>query len=188
MTRSAIETILGAVVLLIAAYFLVFSYKTGHSGSSGDGFEIYADFSGIGGLKAGDDVTISGVKVGSVSAVELMPDSYLARVRMDLENGLKLPVDTAAAISSQSLLGGRYLALQPGAEEEFLKRGDKIEYTQAPQNLEELLGKFIFSVSDSKNNGGEDSGSQPPPEDIEPQGEAAPPISPDSEPASGQEP
>ena len=79
MTRSAVETILGGLVIVIAIWFLAFSYHAGHSGSTGEGFEVYADFSGIGGLKAGDAVEISGVKVGSVQAVDLVPDNYLAR-------------------------------------------------------------------------------------------------------------
>ncbi len=145
MKRSVIETFLGAIVLIAAAFFLVFSYNTANVGAV-SGYEIHADFSGIGGLKAGDDVQISGVKVGSVSSVELVPESYLARVRMSIDSGIELPLDTAALISSESLLGGRYLALEPGADEDFLEPGDRVEFTQAPQNLEQLLGQFIFSM------------------------------------------
>lgn len=132
-------------MILIAAVFLTFSYSAGNVGSA-SGYEVVADFSGIGGLKAGDEVQISGVKVGAVSAVELNEDTFLARVRMDLDPNLKLPSDTAALISSESLLGGRYLALEPGAEEDIIENGGRIEYTQAPQNLEQLLGQFIFSM------------------------------------------
>ena len=114
MKRSAIETLLGAFVLAVAGFFLVFSYRTANIGSA-NGYTITADFSGIGGLKPGDDVVISGVKIGSVTEVDLAPDTFLARVSMDVPNNVKLPVDTAAIISSESLLGGRYLALQPGA-------------------------------------------------------------------------
>lgn len=145
MTRSVIETVLGAVVLLVAAVFLIFSYQTANI-STGDGYEISADFSGIGGLKPGDDVQISGVKIGSVASVELDRESYLARVRMNIGDDYKLPTDTAALITSESLLGGKYLALEPGAEEEFIKPGGQVQYTQAPQNLEQLLGQFIFSM------------------------------------------
>lgn len=149
MKRSVIETLLGAVVLVVAGYFLFFSYKTANVAADG-GLRISADFSGIGGLKAGDDVAISGVKVGTVESVELMPDTYLARVHLDVDKSLALPTDTAALISSQSLLGGRYLSLEPGADEDMIADGGKIQYTQAPQNLEQLLGQFIFSVQDSK--------------------------------------
>lgn len=154
MKRNIIETIIGAVVLSVAAFFLVFSYKTGNAGTSG-GFSLVADFSGIGGLKTGDDVQISGVKVGTVSDVMLDPDSYLARVKISIDPSIKIPSDTAALISSESLLGGRYLALEPGAnDDDLLPEGGRIQFTQAPQNLEQLLGQFIFSVS------GEDKGGE----------------------------
>ncbi len=145
MKRSVIETVLGAVVLFVAGFFLVFSYKTANV-SKVSGYEVTADFSGIGGLSVGDDVQISGVKIGSVTDVSLDPETYLARVRMSIKPEIKLPEDTAALISSESLLGGRYLALEPGASEEMISSGGRVPYTQAPQNLEQLLGQFIFSM------------------------------------------
>ncbi len=145
MKRSIVETVLGALVLIVAGVFLSFSYKTANV-SAADGYEVKADFSGIGGLKAGDDVLISGVKVGTVKGVELNQDTFLARVHLSIDPALKLPSDTAALISSESLLGGRYLALEPGADEETIPSGGRIQYTQAPQNLEQLLGQFIFSM------------------------------------------
>ncbi len=149
MKRSIAETVLGALVVLVAAAFLIYSLKTADVGNNG-GYQIMADFSSVGGLKPGDDVQISGVKVGSVSDVELMADTYLARVHMTIRDGYNIPTDTAALISSESLLGGQYLALEPGADEEKLAPGGLIQYTQAPQNLEQLLGQFIFSIQDEK--------------------------------------
>ncbi|MEZ5814603.1 MAG: outer membrane lipid asymmetry maintenance protein MlaD [Alphaproteobacteria bacterium] len=146
MKRSVVETALGALVIGVAVLFLMFSYKTANIGAGSGGYEITAHFSGIGGLQVGDDVQISGVKVGTVSAVELDEQTYLARVHIQVAEGVKLPIDTAALISSESLLGGKYLALEPGADEETIKPGGRIEYTQAPQNLEQLLGQFIFSM------------------------------------------
>lgn len=145
MKRSVVETVLGAVVLLGAIIFLATSYKTANVGDVG-GYKVTADFSGIGGLKIGDEVQISGVKVGQVVGIALDPASFLARVTLDVESAVKLPADTAAIISSQSLLGGRYLSLEPGGAEDTIPPDGHIEYTQAPQNLEQLLGKFIFSM------------------------------------------
>ena len=152
MKRNVFETVLGAVVLLVAAFFIIFGYKAANvSAGTGDGYTMKAYFSGIGGLSAGDDVQISGVKVGTVKSVSLDQESYLALVTLNIKQKYKIPVDTAALISSESLLGGKYLALEPGAEEEILEDGGRIEYTQAPQNLEQLLGQFIFSMqSDDK--------------------------------------
>jgi len=151
MNRSVIETMLGAVVLFVAGFFIIFSYKTANI-KTVDGYEISAKFPGIGGLSVGDEVQVSGVKVGSVVDVSLDQQSYLADVRMTIDPSIQLPSDTAAVITSTSLLGGKYMSLEPGAEEDFIKEGGSIQYTQAPQNLEQLLGKFIFSMQ--KGDGG----------------------------------
>jgi phospholipid/cholesterol/gamma-HCH transport system substrate-binding protein len=151
MKRNVIETVLGAVVIVTAVVFLAFSYSAANVGSVG-GYEVTANFSGIGGLSVGDDVEISGVRVGDVAKVDLDPGTYLARVTINVDPSVKLPEDTAALISSKSLLGGRYLSLEPGAAEEIIPPGGHIQYTQAPQNLEQLLGQFIFSMNGSDKN------------------------------------
>ncbi|MGH1378603.1 MAG: outer membrane lipid asymmetry maintenance protein MlaD [Alphaproteobacteria bacterium] len=149
MKRSIAETVLGAVVIAVAGFFLMYSIETANVAST-DGYNVTADFSSVGGLKAGDSVQISGVKVGAVSQIELLPETYLARVHININNGYELPLDTAALISSESLLGGLYMSLEPGADEEIIEDGGSIQYTQAPQNLEQLLGQFIFSMQDDK--------------------------------------
>lgn len=152
MKRNFIETALGALVIAVAATFLIFSIDTAKVGKV-SGYELNARFSGIGGLGVGDNVLISGVKVGSIVAVTLDPETFLAQVKMSIDNGVKVPTDTAALISSESLLGGRYLQLEPGADEEVLPPGGIVQFTQAPQNLEQLLGQFIFSMGDDKDKG-----------------------------------
>jgi phospholipid/cholesterol/gamma-HCH transport system substrate-binding protein len=149
MNRNVVETVLGAIVLLVAAVFLVFSYNTANVKKI-TGYEITADFSSTGGLKAGDDIMVSGVKVGTVTDIKLDSETYLARVHMSIDPFVKLPLDTAALITSESIMGGRYLALEPGAEEEMIEAGGRVPYTQAPQNLEQLLGQFIFNMRDDK--------------------------------------
>lgn len=145
MKRNVIETVLGAIVLAVAVLFLGFSYSAANIGGV-SGYTVTADFTGIGGLGVGDSVQISGVKIGSVSRIDLRPDDYRARVSMSIADHIKLPDDTSAFISSESLLGGRFLELQPGGSDEYLSDKGHILYTQAPQNLEQLLGKFIFSM------------------------------------------
>lgn len=149
MKRSLAETILGAVVILVAGIFLAYSYKAADVGT-GEGYVITADFSSVGGLKSGDNVQVSGVKIGNIAKVELVPETYLARVYLNIREEFSFPKDTSAAISSESLLGGLYLSLDPGAEEDMIPPGGKIQFTQAPQNLEQMLGQFIFSIKDEK--------------------------------------
>jgi len=156
MKRSMTETLIGFVVLVAAAAFLSYSVKTADIADT-DGYIITADFQGIGSLKVGDSVRISGVKVGSIAAIELVPDRYMARVSMNIRNQHKIPYDTGAIITSESLLGGQYLSLEPGGDTEMLEEGDAIEFTQSPQNLEQLLGKFIFSMQSNDTKGSDES-------------------------------
>lgn len=150
MKRSSLETLIGATVVVIALVFFQYSFKAGDVGATGDSYTVHAEFSSVGALRVGDDVSVSGVKIGNVSAIDLNPETFLARVSMAVGQQYKLPTDTAAMISSQSLLGGLYLSLEPGADEEYLEEGGQIQFTQPPQNLEQLLGKFIFNMSENK--------------------------------------
>lgn len=151
MKRSTIETVLGAAVLVAALIFIIYSYSVADIKTDvSDGYQINANFSTTGGLGKGALVMISGVQVGTVQKVDLDPATYNARVAMLIKDGVKIPTDSSATITSESLMGGKILNIQPGADEEMLENNGVIEFTQAPQSLEELLGKFIFSVSESK--------------------------------------
>lgn len=160
MRRNMIETVLGGVVLAVAAVFLIFAYTSADLGSV-DGYEVSANFTSVGGLQNGSDVRISGVKVGSVTGQSLDPQTYLAVVRMSISPDVRLPRDTVAVIASESLLGGRYMALEPGGEEEFIEPGGRVEYTQSTPGLEQLLGQVIFSLQGGANAGGGDGGAAP---------------------------
>lgn len=151
MNHNAIETVLGAVVLLVAGIFLAFALREVDMRKV-SGYTVSANFSKIDGINPGIDVRISGVKVGSVLKTELDPATFLATVQMSIAPTIKLPIDTVAKVSSEGLLGGKYMALEPGAEDETIKDGGKIQYTQAALNLEEMIGKFIFSSAEKSKN------------------------------------
>jgi phospholipid/cholesterol/gamma-HCH transport system substrate-binding protein len=145
--RNAAEVLTGAVVLLVAVGFLAFAVA--HSGrSSVSGYTLTAKFDHIDGLPVGSDVRLAGVKVGSVLDEQIDPKSYLAVVTLSVRNGLELPKDTSAAVNSESLLGGEYISLSPGGDTTMLAPGGVITITQSTVSLEQLLGKFIFSVTD----------------------------------------
>ena len=145
MRRNVIETVLGAVVLLVAGFFLAFAYKSADLRKV-EGYGLTANFNSIGGLQNGADVRISGVKVGSVAGLTLDPATFLAVVHLTLDPSIKLPRDTIALIASESLLGGKYLSLEPGGDPDLLKPGSRIEYTQSTPGFEQLLGQVIFSL------------------------------------------
>lgn len=144
MKRNAIETIMGAVVLTVAAGFLAFAYDKGDVKSI-EGYEIRADFSNATGIAPGSEVRIGGVKVGAVNRLSLDPVTYLASVHMQISENVKLPKDSSAAIVSSGLLGDKFIGIEPGADNTNLASGDRIEYTQSSVSIEELIGKFVFS-------------------------------------------
>lgn len=148
MTRNTIETVMGAVVLIVAGVFLWVTYSVTNIQSS-DGTVISAEFGAIGSLNIGDDVRISGIKVGKVIAADLDAQSFTAKVTMAVDERLTLPSDTAARIAASSLLGGNFVELMPGFEEDTLSAGDMIYDTRDPVNLSDLLGKAVFSTGAS---------------------------------------
>lgn len=153
MKRSTIETVLGAVVLLAAAVFLVFSYQTADVSRGSSGYKLFATFTNIGNLNVGDSVQMAGVKIGTVTDISLT-EYFEARVTMTIDDDIEIPEDSAALITSQSLLGGQFLGIQPGGALDNLERGDTITHTQPHVSLEELLGKFIYSSSGAGGSGG----------------------------------
>lgn len=144
MNRSLIETVMGAVVLLVAALFVMFVYEK-RTVSAGDGYDVVASFDNVAGIAAGSDVRIGGIKVGTITSMVLDEDTYRAKVSMRLKPNVKLPDDSSASIVSEGLLGGKYVQLVPGADDRMLQQGDEIRYTQSAVNLEEMIGKFMFS-------------------------------------------
>jgi len=137
---------MGAVVLAVAAFFLVFAYSRGNVAPV-EGYTISAKFSAIDGLSVGDDVRISGIRVGTVVDQTLEPDFFRAVVTLSIWSDVVLPEDTTAMIASDGLLGGKYVALQPGGLEETIAPGGQITITQPAVNLETLLGKLIYNYS-----------------------------------------
>ena len=144
MRGNVIETVMGAVVLVVAAVFLYFAYSTSQYRSV-SGYELTANFERIDGIKEGSDVRISGIKVGSVVAAVLDPKTFLADVHVSVDPSIKLPDDTVAEIVSAGLLGDKYLSLVPGGSDKDLPPGGRIKYTQSSVSLEHLIGQMMFS-------------------------------------------
>jgi phospholipid/cholesterol/gamma-HCH transport system substrate-binding protein len=147
MTRAPLRDFLVGCFVLVglgAVAYLSFSVG-GLSWGGPGGLRVFAEFDEIGGLKPRAPVVISGVKVGQVAAIELDGTNYRARVTLDLDRGLALPVDSSASIMTAGILGDRYISLQLGGEEQTLESGGQIGFTESAVLLERLIGKLVYS-------------------------------------------
>jgi phospholipid/cholesterol/gamma-HCH transport system substrate-binding protein len=153
MSRNVIETVMGAVVLVVAAFFLFFAYRTSQV-SAGRGYELRATFDRVDGIREGGDVRISGIKVGNIVSEAIDPKTFRAVVKMTIDPSIKLPKDTTAQIASAGLLGDKYMSLIPGVEDDTIPPGGEITRTEPGISLESLLGQVIFSMTNQKKDDG----------------------------------
>jgi len=136
------ETAVGAVVIAAAASFLAYSLTVGGKGAA-HGYQVQAKFGQVGALAPGAVVSVAGVKVGTVSSIVLDPKTYLAVVKLDLDAKTPLPADSVAKITSDGLLGGQHVTIEPGGSTDNLKAGSEIENTQGAVDLFGLVGQFL---------------------------------------------
>ena len=153
MTSRKIEVLVGLfVAAAIAAFFmLAMSVSNMSSYGGGENYLIKANFDNIGGLKVRSPVAAGGVRIGRVVDIAYDSESYEAVVSMEVEAQYnKFPLDTAASILTSGLLGEQFVGFEPGAEEDYLKDGDVIDLTQSALVLEQVIGQFLFSQADEK--------------------------------------
>lgn len=142
--KSPIEFVAALASIVVFAgfgYYMFFSVKK--NAVTAEMSSYNARFNDIDGISIGSDVKLAGYKVGTVNAIKVIPESYDVRVDFEVTKDIKLPKDTTVAVRTSGLFGGKFLAILPGAEEEFLSSGDELIYTQSAINLETLIGTFV---------------------------------------------
>jgi phospholipid/cholesterol/gamma-HCH transport system substrate-binding protein len=150
MKQAKLEFLVGAFVLLGLAAVTYLTVKLG-GGSllGGDTYALEARFTSASGLNAGSSVLVAGVPVGKVESIRVEPSEYTAIVTFRVMSGLHLPTDSIASIKTTGLIGDKYVALSPGADESYLEPGARITMTESSVDLESLIGKMAFgSVSE----------------------------------------
>lgn len=145
--RSLVETIMGAVVILVAGTFLAYAYDSANLRPV-EGYEIKARFSSIDGLSTGADVRIGGVKIGTVTDRAIDFETYEVVVSMSVSPEIRLPTDTFAEVTGEGLIGNKYIKLDPGHDDTKIVAGGEITRTKGVVSIEELLGKAIFLLSE----------------------------------------
>ena len=157
MSRNAVETVMGAVVLVVAAVFLFFAYTTTKVTAS-TGTVYNAQFSRVDGIRDGTDVRISGIKVGQVVSLVLEPETFYANVQLSIDPRYKLTKDSIASIKMSGLLGDKFVDIEPGNDDAFIAPGGKFEHTNPPFDLEAAVGTMLFSPSKKDSGASKDTG------------------------------
>lgn len=162
MKNTKLELSVGIFVLLGLAAVTYLTVKLGtKSLLSGDTYLIESRFANAGGVHDGCSVLLSGVTVGRVDGVRMDPSDYSAIVTLRLHSGLKLPTDSMASVKTSGLIGDKYVALSPGADESYFKPGDRITLTESSVDLESLIGKMAFGSVDKETKNKENSAKTP---------------------------
>ena len=154
MNNRAIEIGVGLFVATgIAALFMLAMQVSNLGtigGGNGDSYSVSATFSNVGGLKVRAPVTVSGVRVGRIDAIDYDLQAYEAVVVMRIDSAYdRFPEDTTASIFTSGLLGEQYIALEPGGSMENLVNGSRIQLTQSALVLEQIIGQFLYSMTNS---------------------------------------
>lgn len=151
MKQTQIEFLVGGFVLLGLAAVAYLTVKLG-AGSllGGDTYVIEARFANAGGLNAGGSVVVAGVPVGRVEGVHVDATDFSAIATLRINADVLLPSDTMASIKTSGLIGDKFVALAPGAEETKLQAGERITMTESSVDLESLIGKMAFGSVEEK--------------------------------------
>ncbi|WP_417618608.1 outer membrane lipid asymmetry maintenance protein MlaD [Oceanisphaera sp.] len=157
MKYSKLEFSVGCFMLAGIGALLLLAFKVAGVNVKGQGesYTLYAKFDNIGGLKVRSPIKVGGVVVGRVSDIKLDPKDQVPVVTLTVSRSAGVFSESStAAIQTSGLLGEQYLGLSPGFVDEemgigMLKDGDTITDTQSALVLEELIGKFIYSIGDN---------------------------------------
>jgi phospholipid/cholesterol/gamma-HCH transport system substrate-binding protein len=151
ISRKSVEIWVGVFVAAGLFALGVLAFRVGNLTTADvvDGYRVEARFDNVGSLKVKSPVTVAGVRIGRVAQISFDPDTYQARVVMNLDGRYKnLPTDTGASILTSGLLGEQYIELEPGGAEEYLKDGGRIKVTQSAMVLEKLVGRVLTTLID----------------------------------------
>jgi phospholipid/cholesterol/gamma-HCH transport system substrate-binding protein len=142
MEKPKLEMVVGVFVLIGMVCLAYLSIKLGKLEIIGGAvYEVEAQFNSASGLKPGSTIEIAGVEVGRVRGITLIEDR--AKVKLAVNNTVKLYTDTFASIKTRGIIGEKFLALSPGGGGDPLKPGDTIRDTESGLDLEELVSQYV---------------------------------------------
>lgn len=146
--RTRLEFSVGIFIIIGLLCLGYLSFSLGKIGLSRTRYEVVAIFSTVSGLRDQAQITMAGVNIGEVQRIQLKDGR--AEVIMGIDKDVKIEEDSIASIKTMGIIGEKYVAIAPGASDEYIKPGGSIRETQAPLDIESLISKFAFGSMDSK--------------------------------------
>ncbi len=144
MKTSTQELAVGSFVLLGLALIAWFTVKfASDSLGSRHGYDLKARFTDVGGLRVGSPVMIAGVTVGKVRGI-VLDARWGAVVDLRLDGDVRIPTDSIASVRTSGLIGDKFVALSPGADDQTIAPGGLIAETESSVNLESLISRMAF--------------------------------------------
>jgi phospholipid/cholesterol/gamma-HCH transport system substrate-binding protein len=148
MSHNVTEVLVGGAVLAAAVGFVIYAGQVTGLGADNTGYPLNASFRSVEGVTVGTDVRLAGVKVGTVTALELNPETYRAETTFTVREGVRIPDDSAVVVASEGLLGGTFIEISPGGSMFYFEPGEEIIDTQGAVSLVSLLLKFVAGDSE----------------------------------------
>lgn len=142
--------VIGVLTLVVAtAVVLAVAFGDPAGWSDRDHYRVVGLFDNVGGLAPGAAVTVGGVRVGKVSELEYDFEGQVAVATLAIDaRHARIPADSGASVYSAGLFGERYVEIEPGgAEERYLRDGDRISLTNSALILEQVVAQMMFRPS-----------------------------------------
>ena len=145
MKDNIAETLIGALVIVIAGLFFAFAYNSSGAGQGKSGYQVTAEFDNVEGINVGSDIRMAGIKIGTVTGSKLNTKNFQAVLTFTIDPAVKLAEDTTAKITSEGLLGSKFVALDAGGSDVTLNDGGSILYTQGTVDIWKLISEAMFA-------------------------------------------
>ena len=154
MKKNTVEIVVGVLVIIFSIVFVMFTMKITNKKLNEEFYRLYAVFDNIEGVNIGTKVKIGGIEIGEVEKLNIDTD-YRVKLVLKIKKDMLLPVDSNIKIATSGLIGGKYLRVDVGGDEEYFKNNDHFEYTESTMDLEDMITRFMLNKVSKENENNE---------------------------------
>lgn len=154
MKKNTVEIVVGVLVIIFSIVFVMFTMKITNKKLNEEFYRLYAVFDNIEGVNIGTKVKIGGIEIGEVEKLNIDTD-YRVKLVLKIKKNMLLPVDSNIKIATSGLIGGKYLRVDVGGDEEYFKNNDHFEYTESTMDLEDMITRFMLNKVSKENENNE---------------------------------